>query len=312
MTTNSNARHPILRVVTDPILTPPIEKLGNYIINAYQNGRHGCRVVSFTRFGKTYAIRYLKTNAGWRPVPMVFLDIRILAPERYTEAYFFTMLSVALGVRVLHRTHSAHAVARVANHLNILADQANAELIVLAMDESQRLSGEDWNHVVTLDNEISALDKRLFLIFIHQLDTTGHETESIHDDVPPQVLERFTKPRFDFPGIAGVMEIKMCLEEYDSNLVWPLGSGISYSANFAAYAFERGWRFAQHAQQIYDIATSLRAESGRPTDEWQWPMVSFDALMRYLLVSVASRNPDFEGFSETDIKNALIATFFVD
>jgi len=309
---NIDGRHPLLRVIRDPIFTPPIEKFGNFIINAYQNGRHGCRIVSFTRFGKTYAIIYLKNNMGWRQDPMVFLDMRILAPERYTEAYFFSMLSVAFGVRELHRSHSTHAVARVANHLSALADQAGAELILLALDESQRLSGEDWIHVVTLDNEISALGKRLFLIFIHQLDTTGHETESIHDDVPPQVLERFTKPLFDFPGITGAMEIKACLEEYDSNLVWPLGSDISYSAHFAPDAFARGWRFANHAQQIYEVATSLRAETGRSTEVWQWPMVSLEALMRYLLVSVASRNPDFDGFSDSDVRNALIATFFVD
>jgi hypothetical protein len=286
--------------------------LGNFIINAYQNGRHGCRVVSFTRYGKTYAITFIKNNLEWRPEPMVFLDIRVLSPEKYTEAYFFSMLSVALGLRELHRSHSTHAVARVSNHLNILANRAGAELIVIALDESQRLSGEDWNHVVTLDNEVSALGKRLFLIFIHQLDTTGHETESIHADVPPQVLERFTKARFDFPGITGPLQIKACLEEYDFNLVWPLGSGKSYTAYFASDAFSRNWRFSSHAQQIYEVATGLRAETGRSTEAWQWPMVSFEALIRYLLVSVACKEPDFDGFSDEGIRSALIATFFVD
>lgn len=305
-------RHPLLRIIRPPFFTPPIEKLGNFIINAYQSGRHGCRVISFTRYGKTYAITYLKDNAGWRTDPAVFLDMRILAPEKCTERSFFTTMSLALHLRELHQSSSAHAVMRVAHHLNILAEEEGAELIIFALDESQRLNGDDWQHVVTLDNEVSALGKRLFLIFIHQLDTKGKEAESIHDDVPPQVLERFTKPCFDFPGIIGALEVKTCFEEYDAGATWPLGSGTTYSAYFAPDAFARGWRLSQHAQQVYDIATELRAESGLYTEGWQWPMVSLEALMRYLLVSVPSRTPGFDGFTDEDIRKALIAAFFVD
>lgn len=304
--------HPLYKIIREPFFTPPIERAGNFLINAYQSGRHGMRLIGLTRYGKGYAVKFLRKNAGWRLVPMVFLDVRVSAPDRFTESYFFSMLSQAFKLRELHRSLSTHAINRVANHLSMLADQVGAELVVLAMDESQRLSGDDWRHVVTLDNALEALDKRIFLIFVQQLDVTGSEAEAIQEDVAPQVYERYTKPKFDFPGIVGPMEVRVCLSQFDEELFWPNGSGTSYTAHFAPEAFSRGWRLAQHAEQIHRIATEMRAENGLPTDEWQWRMVSLEALMVHLTLSLPARGPDFEGFTDAEVRAALVATFFVD
>jgi hypothetical protein len=136
--------------------------------------------------------------------------------------------------------------------------------------------------------------------------------ETIHEDVPPQVYERYTKPRFNFPGVVGPFEIATCLDQFDTELVWPEGSGTSYTEYFAPEPFRSGWRLSTHAQQIYKVATEMRAEQGLSTEGWQWRMVSLDACITHLVLSLTSHGPAYDGFTEADIRNGLIASFFAD
>ena len=303
--------HPMLRVNRPLISTRSIERLANAIIVAVEQGHHGIKTIGVGQSGKSSGYLQLAATEKWRAShPMTIQFVRMSKTEKSSEGTFFSTWQYCMGLRVWERARGNSFMHRIANHLTELSDTEKTEIVAIALDEGQRMTNADYEHLVTLDNEMQARNKRLFILQVHQADVR-QEKEAINEEGPSShVVGRFMLSTHNFTGIDGVEEIQFALKQYDNIEVWPAGSGITFSNHFAPAAFARGWRLQDHAQQFLDAVLNLRGQNNLPLTGWTWRMKTFEAFVAYLLTSVAGKNVNFEGFSRENVAEALLQSSY--
>ena len=305
--------HPLLQLFRPTIATNAIERLADAINAAIDIGYRGICVFGFARFGKTESITYLMDHRLWlaaRPAALLRVD----SPDSHkrTDSSFYKSLLTLLGVRIPARAQPDELCTLLMGRLIEVSQNAGARLVILFIDEAQRLLPADYEHLVTLDNRMTRAGYYLFVVFFHQRDMTGFANEvQPSRDHPPHVTGRFLVRKHEFTGLADVAEVAYALTRYDEGTEWPPGSGISYTSHFAPDAFANGFRLAQYAQALWDCAGHLRAEARLPA-EWTWPMKSFEGTVVYLLTVIIPGTPGFEGFASEQLVQALQAAGLIE
>lgn len=304
--------HPLLQRLRAPFATRPIERMASAIVSAIEAEYRGIVVYGLARFGKSWAVKYLTGNSSW--IADSFYSARISVPKSHkrSDGAFFSLWLERFSQSLPERTSSLDRLARLRNFLIAKCNEHDTNLTVVFLDEAQRLFPDDYEHLVTLDNELSERGYMLFVVLVVQSDFSGTAMETIYDgNPPPHVRGRFLVRKHEFGGLGGVDEIDHALGRMDEHTEWPPGSGRSYAHHFAEKAFEAGWRFRQHAAQILQRANWFRAQHDLPVT-WTWPMKSFEVCINFLLTNIACKRADFDGFSDEDIDAALEASGFIE
>lgn len=304
--------HPLLQRLRSPFATRPIERTASAIVSAIEAEYRGIVVYGLARFGKSWAVRYLCFNLSW--LTGSFFAARLSVPKSHnrTDGAFFSLWLERFSLSLPERSSALDRLARLRNFLISKCNEHATNLAVVFLDEAQRLFPDDYEHLVTLDNELTERGYMLFVVFVVQSDFSGGVMERIYDgNPPPHVRGRFLVRKHQFSGLSGVEEVDHALGRMDEHTEWPPGSGRSYSHHFAPEAFEGGWRLRQHAAQLLQRAELMRASAGLPS-EWSWPMKSFEVCVNYLLTAVAAHSPKFSGFTDSDIDAALDAAGFIE
>lgn len=305
--------HPLLQLFRPLIATPSIERVADAINAAIDMGYRGLCVFGFARFGKTESITYLIDHMFWlndRPAALLRVD----APDTHkrTDSSFFQSLLTLLGVRIPPRANPDELCTQLMGRMIEVAQNSGTHLLILFLDEAQRLLPADYEHLVTLDNRMTRAGYYLFVVFYHQRDITGFSNEVLaSSDHPPHVAGRFLVRKHEFTGLVGVEEVAYALTRYDEGTEWPPGSNISYTQHFAMEAFANGFRLAQYAQRLWDCASHLRAEARLPA-EWTWPMKSFEATVVYLLTVTIPATPSFQALDNEQLVVALQAAGLIE
>ena len=304
--------HPLLKPLRAPIATRPIERFANAIVSAIQAEYRGLVVFGLARFGKTWAIRYLCLFAHWLTQPAFITRVSIPKSHARSDGAFFSLFLSAFNLKVPERTSALERLRRVCNFLTDRCEELSSNLIVIFLDESQRLFPDDYEHLATLDNELTERGYMVFIVFVIQRDFNGGIDEKIYDGAPPpHVRGRFLIRRHEFGGLDGEAEVAHAMSRYDDNTEWPAGSGVSYSAHFANKAFAAGWRLRSHAIRLLEIAETQRT-ANRLATLWTWPMKSFEVCINFLLTNIVRRRADFDGFTDEDLREALDASGFIE
>jgi len=304
--------HPMYHIRRPLADTHAIERVGTAITGGIEQNSHGLRLVGNTQRGKTQACVHLDGTLGWRPYPMAFCHIRMGLHDRATENYLYTKLLACAHLKTSQLSDPNTNLSRVVTHLVSLAEEASAEVIVMPIDEAQRLRGKDYEHLHTLDNEIEAAGKRLFVVLITQIDYLGNEPESILSEVSRHAAARFLQHETTFISVYMARELKRYLKQYDKVLMWPVGSGVTFTQYFAPIAFAEGWRFHHQAEEIWNLATELLADQGLDQEAWAWPMKTLEAFVIYMLTRVAGeKKEEFRRFTRDDILKGLAYCGFV-
>lgn len=211
-------------------------------------------------------------------------------PRKRTDLTFFQSLLTLLRVSAPSRGNTDQLCALVMGHLIEQALAADSRLVIVFIDEAQRLRPSDYENLVTLDNRMTQAGFYFFAVFVHQRDITGFTNLVVSSpDYPPHVFGRFMVRRHEFTGLRGIDDVAFVLSRYDEGSEWPAGSGTSHTAHFAADAFrDDGFRLVPYAQLLWDSATKLRSQERLPP-EWTWPMKSFEAAVVYLLTVIVRR-----------------------
>mgnify|MGYP003583718545 CR=1 FL=1 len=301
-------QHPLLHLFRPSIATRPIELLADAINAAIDAGYRGIGVYGFARFGKTEAQCYLCNHTEWmgqRLGALLMLD----APETHkrTDSTFFQSLLTLFGVRIPARSNPDQLCALLMNFLIERALNEQTHLIVIFIDEAQRLLPTDYENLVTLDNRMKKAGFYFFAVFVHQRDITGFTNEvAASDEYPPHVAGRFLLRKHEFTGLRDEADVAYALARYDEFSEWPPGSGISYTEHFAPNAFrEFNFRLSHYAESMWRLASNLRSKERLPPD-WTWPMKSFEAAVVHLLtVAIPRLGASFERLSDDDILEAL-------
>jgi hypothetical protein len=304
--------HPLLQRLRPPFATRPIERLVNAIRSAIEAEYRGIVVYGLARFGKSWAVKYLVNNASWMGESFYCTNIIVPKSHKRSEGAFFSLWLERFSMALPERSTPLDRLSRLRNYLISKCNENNTDLAVVFMDEAQRLFPEDYEHLATLDNELTDCGYMLMVVFVVQSDFSGAVMERIYEgNPPPHIKGRFLIRRHEFGGLNGVEEIDHALGRMDMHTEWPARSKVSYSQHFAEKAFLAGWRFRGHAAQLLDKANALRQTHRLPSG-WTWPMKSFEVCINYLLTNIACKRPDFDGFSDEDIDTALDVSGFIE
>lgn len=305
--------HPMLGLFRPTVATREIEHLSDAINAALDVSYRGLSVYAFARFGKTEAITYLISHPEWiAPREAALRSLIMPKADKRTDGSFISTLLYAFKVRVSPRSTPDERFNLLISYLIECCHQACGHLVIVFIDEAQRMKPADHEHLVTIDNWMTSLRYYVFFVFVNQRDITGFSNESMsRSEHPPHVHGRFLVRKHEMCGVHDPEDAAYILGRYDHATEFPAGSGISFSEHFAPEAFRAGWRLAQHAARLWEIASNLRTEH-RLSQNWTWPMKSFEAVIAYLLTVVAPRQVDFAGLSDDELKEAITASGYIE
>lgn len=307
------ALHPMLELFRPIVATHEIERLSDAINAALDVSYRGLSVFAFARFGKTEGITYLFRNQEWLGERKAALRTLIMPKaDKRTDGSFISTLLNAFKVRVSPRSTPDERFNLLISHLIECCHLANSRLVIVFIDEAQRMKPADHEHLVTIDNWMTQLRYYVFYVFVNQRDLTGYTNESTsRSEHPPHVHGRFLVRKHEMVGVRGPEDAAYIMGRYDVFTEHPAGSCVSFSEHFAPKSFKAGWRLAQHAARLWEIAENLRTEN-RLSQVWTWPMKSFEGVIAYLLTTIAPRNADFTEFSDAELMEAILASGYVE
>lgn len=296
--------HPLFRIRRPMIWTNPITNLGTAINVGIEFNRHGIVVTGDGRIGKTEAIGLLSRESGWRQYKMYWLRVLTPKPGQSSEGYFFNVLRLRAGLKIREQAPSIFSIHHCVNFLCEEAALLGAEVIVISIDDANRLHREDYTHLATLDSAISEMGFRLFVVLMVQQDADQSTIQNIdRERWPSQITGRFTADRYPYTGLCGVTDLRDALKAF-SEQMWPPGSNITFLQRFAGAAYANGWRFHEHAPEFVDVIDEERAKHGLSSGA-PFPMLCFDTSTYYLTVRRAGEDPHFEKFTPDDFRRAL-------
>jgi len=298
---DDQARHPLLLVPRPVFWVPPIRSLAKAINLGIEFNRHGIVALGFGRIGKSTALALLSQDREWRQYSCYWHSVLPGKPVASSESYFFNTLRVSMNLKVREQTQSIFSIEHAVNYLCEQAASAGAQVIILSIDDANRLQGGDYDHLVTLDNHITARGFRLFVVLMVQSDADRSDVPSFDkDQYPSQITGRFTADEYTYLGLDGLSEIREALCAFGNQV----HNGRTFLEEFAGNAVRNGWHIDQHAEGIVAEAAKLRAESGLDPDA-PFPMQCFDTACYYLLVRVAAESPEFNGLGPESLRKAI-------
>lgn len=315
MTNIMDPAHPIHIPNGYSVYTRSHEYLINFILANIAEGHHGCSTYGGGGLGKSTAQQYLTDNAPrWlidehgRPLGVA---ARMVMPSglRRSDRAFWTAVSTRLKLTNSVRLDSHVAIEKLVNWIRTRCGQARVRRMVLFIDNAQRITDAEYTYLEELDSMVLEENLSLFLVLVRQSDAEGVDIGDDWIDRPSHTVRRWFMDTTPFRPLIGVSDITHALGGYDRSLTWPTPD-MPFSRYFAREAFDRGWTLASEAGLICETAKKLRQEYKLPTTD-AWPMATFTLLVHYLLSDIAARRADFNGFTEEDIKTALLGTGYL-
>ena len=298
---DDRVRHPLLLIPRPLFWVPPITALGKAINLGIEFNRHGIIASGLGRIGKSMALVLLSQDREWRTYTCYWHSVLPGKPVASSESYFFNTLKLSMQLKVREQTQSVFSIEHAVNYLVEQAAAAGAQVIILSIDDANRLQGGDYDHLVTLDNHITAMGFRLFVVLMVQSDADQSDVPSFDkDQYPSQITGRFTADEYTYLGLNGLSEIKTALRAFGDQV----HNGRTFLEEFAGNAVRGGWHIEQHAEEFVAAAAKLRAESGLDPDA-PFPMQCFDTACYYLLVREAAGNSQFNGFGPEALRKAI-------
>lgn len=306
-------RHPMLELLRPTVATREIERLTNGTVLALEASYRGIGVYSYGRFGKTEAAKYMREHRQWlgrHRATMVSFESP--QADRRTDSSFIAAMLTAFRVRYSNKSRPHELMQQLVAFLIERCLAEDTKLVIVFLDDANRLKPIDYEHLVTLDNFMTKRGYYFFAISIFQRDVMGFTNESVlRSDYPPHVHGRFLVRKHEFSGVQNIEDLAYYLSRYDESTEWPVGSGVSFTNHFATHAFANGWRLAHEATRLWNAAAELRDQHRLPS-EWTWPMKSLEGAVAYLLTNVAANQPDLLSFSDEHINDALEFAGYVE
>lgn len=305
----SSEKHPIFIPNGFHIYTKPMETLANFILQSVENDLHGTSAYGGGGLGKTTAQQLLTDNcARWlidehnKPIGVAS---RLIMPSglRRSDSAFYTAMTNGLKISNTDRLSAKRGKERLVNYVKTRCGQAEQTLMVMFIDNAQRITRAEFDYLADVDEQITDARLRLFLVFVRQSDATGIDVSDDWSDYPSHMVRRWFMATHAFQPLVGIEEVVHALSQYDTVACHPTPD-MPFSRYFARGAFDGGWRLAQEAQRLLDGVALLRARAKLPPTD-AWPMATFTGAVRYLLANIAGRTPGFSGFDPEHILEAL-------
>jgi hypothetical protein len=252
MSTIDDSEHPLFSRNVFRLETPAMKTLHDTILQWLWTGATGGLITGTARVGKTTAIRevmdQLYTRSNIR-IPAYYVS----AADRDSKTIrsIFWRLCMGAGMHV-SRGETADTLSELYQHY--IEDQAvekDCSKAVLAVDEMQSLTLEQFSPFVELYNNLSVVNVDLFVIFVGNEQQCEGLLERIRQPSHAHIHGRFFTRHTRVLGLTSKDEVHQCLKQYDQ-LRFPV-DGPTYTEYFMPNAFQRGWRLASLSGDVWRI-----------------------------------------------------------
>lgn len=302
-------------------MTGPINRMADSIATALERGDKGIQINGGGRDGKTWGVECLAMHSAWQPFPVAFFFMDYGKPEKATENYFSGSILKAADMKSIRHASGVESMTRACNLLIERTRELHQEVIALVINEANRFTEVENDHLVTLDNFLERRKKRVFYVLIHQNDAESGGQQSIDRRPPPHVTGRFYSMAHKFTGLlwggASTIDFQDCdvamaLNEYDEGVIFPDDkTGVPCTAFFARNAYANGYRLTSQVGLFREVVEELRVKNHLLATA-PFPMQSFERFVYFLLVRIAAEDPNFRQFTREQALNALVWAGYIE
>lgn len=310
-----NQTHPLLIPNGFQISTRPTEAFANFILKNVEEDHHGVPAYGAGGLGKTSAQEYLTDHVSQWLVDAkknpIGVAARLIMPsgQRRSDGAFYNAFNTRLKLTTCDRLPAPKGRDRLINFVKARCGQAQLPLMVMFIDNAQRITRVEYDYLADIDEQITDAKLRLFLVFVRQSDATGVDVTDDWSDYPSHMVRRWFMATHPFQPLNGAADVLHALGRFDRAATWP-DPEMPFSRFFAKVAFDNGWTLASEAGTILEAVHALRLENRLPPSD-AWPMATFTLTVRHLLASVAATREGFARFSPEDVKQALLASGYL-
>lgn len=292
-----------------PFKTRPITWLMNAIVAAILDGMlRGMEVHGLGRDGKSMAQLWLTQHPRWLPAPGIVRSITIPKSQANGDNAFWSFVLRQWKVVVPSQPRAGSDVMfAVFESLALALGPNNGDLIVLFIDEAQRLSNEQREYIASLDDLCRRNGIFLFIVLMHQDDASGPISQSAATEVNlPHFTGRYQRRDHLFTGFELADLTDVVAQNLDRTR--ERDDPACFTARFAPQRFREGFRLAPYMPALWDAIGKYRVANAL-TPEFRLPADTAMALASNVLA--LSGTDDFAGFTEDDFRQALEATGYL-
>lgn len=266
------------------------------------SGLPGAIVVAQSRFGKTFGTRWVLRTL--EDIPYAFIPMR--SRTKPSEGGFFSHILS----QVRHRSPSKGNVEarrdRVTKYFVALAKNSKRNTIIICFDEAHKISEEQYQWMLELQNELDEFEVAVFYLLVGQLKLRKKQKQ-LEAAGMIEITSRFMMDEWRLPGLANLEEARECLEDYAKVDV----NGALLGEVVSPIAFKRGWDIQMLAQPLWGEFLRFY-EQAKPQQRKAFgqevPMHYFVHAVANLLVAIC-QDTKFDGeVSSLIVTRAVLAT----
>lgn len=180
--------------------------------------------------------------------------------------------------------------------------------MVLFVDDAQRLTNIQYDWLMDIYNELESFGITLTTILFGQSELA--QKRNVYHTTDKQIVGRFMIHEKRFYGLRTRDELAYLLSSYDSITEFPEGSKWSYTKFFYPEGFEKGLRFENETNIIWDSIIELRAEYGI-NKKVEIPMHYITSIINYVLLKYGSNEECIEWPSTSIWKESIIVSGYL-
>ncbi len=269
--------------------TPSIEELYVRIKQCFKLRVPGAIVYAMTRWGKTYAARFVIGSLKADFPRLVIIQFDCHKKKTPSESAFFSNLLRAIG-HDKAETGAAHVKrARLLNKLMEMLQDSKQNVLVVFADEAQKLELEEYEWLREVHDELEKNGFRMVTFLIGQPQLKNVKT-TFKKSRQTQIVGRFMIDEIQFHGVRSAEEAASCLLGYDSacypNDQW------SFTRFFFPQAWSQGMRLVNETASLWQEFQNAHDDAGFRTD-LEVPMTYFARTVEIAITELGADQPNF-------------------
>ncbi|WP_238651775.1 ATP-binding protein [Paenibacillus piscarius] len=303
--------HPIERA-TYLIGTQEVSRMYDEIKQWIDNRSPGGLAFGRPRLGKSRAIRYLTQalplDFGENlPIYHLLCD---LGNKTMNENKYLEELLVGVGHDIPFTGKTIVKRDRLIKFLLEKAQISGTYRIIFFIDDAQSLVELQYDILMDIFNKLEAHGISFTVILVGQEELEYQRTAFLRAK-KAQIVGRFMVHQYKFSGIKNIDEIETCLDGYDIDSEYPVGSGWSYTKFYFPYSYEDGFRLKKFSKDIYEIFSELRVSNGLK-GKFEIPMQYFTLSVEYVLKKYGIDGQALETLSKIHWEEAIRKSGYIE
>lgn len=241
--------HPVVQQ-TYILPTPSIDSSYEQVKICVRHRTPGALVLGQSRFGKTYAVKYMESVLKEDFPNIVSISFSCQKKKIPAEAAFFENLLDAAGHKnSLSGTPSAKR-KRLIERLLELAYRSNSKFLVVFADEAHRLEVIEYDWLWDIHDALHRHGVRT-ITFLVGMQKLKHQKSAFREAGETSVISRFMIDEIPFHGLLSVEDVATCLKGYDE-ANFPESTDWSYTRFFLPHAWQGGLRLEEQAVELWN------------------------------------------------------------